>query len=196
MTTIGLIRHGVTEWNYLGKAQGVSDIPLNDMGREQALRVGQRLSKEKDWDLIISSDLIRAIETANIIGSLLKVPLIFDKRIREIDCGQIEGTTEQERIIKWGKNWRELNLGMERFEDVSKRGVEFLKEITSTYNGKRVLLVSHGAFIGLTLQKLLPQVFEKTYIDNTSITILNNISDEWNCSLYNCTKHLSFLNST
>jgi 2,3-bisphosphoglycerate-dependent phosphoglycerate mutase len=191
MTTIGLIRHGITEWNSLGKAQGISDIPLNELGREQALSVGQRLLQEGNWDLIVSSDLRRAVETASIIGSLLNIPLTYDKRIREIDCGQIEGTTEEERIMKWGTNWRKLNLGMEKFEDVSNRGVEFVEELASTYNGKQVLIVSHGALIGLTLQKLLPQVFQKTYIDNTSVTILNNCNGEWNCSLYNCTKHIS-----
>jgi 2,3-bisphosphoglycerate-dependent phosphoglycerate mutase len=45
MTTIGLIRHGITEWNSLGKAQGVSDIPLNEIGRKQASDIGDRLSR-------------------------------------------------------------------------------------------------------------------------------------------------------
>ena len=49
MTTIGLIRHGITEWNSLGKAQGVSDIPLNDIGRKQAKNIGDRLSLEEQW---------------------------------------------------------------------------------------------------------------------------------------------------
>jgi 2,3-bisphosphoglycerate-dependent phosphoglycerate mutase len=191
MTTIGLIRHGFTEWNCLGKAQGISDIPLNELGREQALSVGQRLLQDENWDLIVSSDLTRAVETASIIGSLLNIPITYDKRIREIECGQIEGTTEEERIMKWGSNWRKLNLGMENFEDVSNRGFGFVEELTNTYNGKRALIVSHGALIGLTLQKLLPQVFQKTYIDNTSVTILDNCKGEWNCSLYNCTKHIS-----
>lgn len=191
MTTIGLIRHGLTEWNALGKAQGISDIPLNDQGRRQALEVAVRLSQEEEWDMLISSDLSRAVETAEIIGTKLHLPIILnDKRLREIDCGKIEGTTEEERISKWGRNWRELNLGMEKFEDVSKRGVEFLEDIVKTYSKKRILVVSHGALIGLTLQQVLPQRFQKTYIDNTSITILNLFEDEWECSLYNCTKHL------
>ncbi|WP_273835163.1 histidine phosphatase family protein [Guptibacillus sedimenti] len=191
MTTIGLIRHGITEWNDHGKAQGTSDIPLNELGRKQATNIGARLREEGKWDVIISSDLTRAIETAQIIGSKINLSIShYDKRIREIDCGEIEGTTEEDRLEKWGSNWRNLDLGMESFEEVGKRGIEFVKDMVHTYKGKRILIVSHGALIGLTLQQLLPSRFQKTYIDNTAITILENINGDWDCSLYNCTKHL------
>lgn len=191
MTTIGLIRHGITEWNYLGKAQGVADIPLNETGRKQASSIGERLAHEEKWDLIISSDLKRAAETAKIISNKINLPIShFDERIREINCGEIEGTTEEERIEKWGRNWRDLDLGIEKSEDVSQRGIDFLEEVVSTYKRKRLLIISHGALIGLTLQKVLPQKFKKTNMDNTSITILNYQEGEWDCFLYNCTKHL------
>lgn len=191
MTTIGLIRHGITEWNYLGKAQGVADIPLNDTGRQQASAIGERLACLEKWDLIISSDLKRAAETAQIISNKINLSIShFDKRIREINCGEIEGTNEEERIEKWGRNWRDLDLGIEKSEDVSRRGIEFLEEIVSTYKGKRILIISHGALIGLTLQKVLPEKFTKTNMDNTSITILNFQEGEWDCPLYNCTEHL------
>ncbi|MFE8699734.1 histidine phosphatase family protein [Cytobacillus sp. FJAT-54145] len=194
MVTIGLIRHGLTEWNSLGKAQGVSDIPLNEMGRKQASDMGERLSREEKWDMMVTSDLSRAIETAKIIGSIIDLPISqMDKRVREINCGLIEGTTEEERVKQWGSNWRNLELGMEKFEDVSLRGKDFLEEIASTYNGKRILVISHGALIGLTLQHLFPQKFQRTYIDNTSITILNKTEGEWDCILYNCTKHLKYI---
>lgn len=141
--------------------------------------------------MIITSDLSRAIETAQIIGSKIGLPISHtDDRVREINCGKIEGTTEEERLKLWGSNWRNLELGMEKFEDVSNRGRDFLEYIVNTYKGKRILVISHGALIGLTLQQLLPQKFQKTYINNTSITILNNIEGKWDCILYNCTKHL------
>lgn len=191
MTTIGLVRHGITDWNVLGRSQGVSDIPLNSLGKEQSVALANRLVLEEKWDVIVTSDLSRAKETGQIIAFKLNLPIkIFDKRIREINCGEIEGTTEEERLKRWGSNWRELNLGMEQFNDVSKRGYEFLTELAITYSDKRVLVVSHGALIGLTLQKLLPEQFKKTQLDNTSLTILNSKQGIWNCSLYNCTKHL------
>lgn len=191
MTTIGLIRHGITNWNMLEKAQGDSDIPLNDTGKRQAKLLGHRLSKEKNWEMIITSDLTRAVETGKIIGRKLNLTASYiDKRIREIDCGEIEGTTEEERIEQWGRNWRQLELGIEKFADVSKRGLEFLEDVIQVHNGKRILVVSHGALIGLTLQKLLPQKFKTTNINNTAVTILTNTNGVWDCLLYNCTNHL------
>ena len=191
MTTIGLIRHGITEWNVLGKSQGISDIPLNEIGKQQAVALANRLSLEGKWDIIVTSDLSRAKETGQIIASKLNMPIsMFDERIREITCGEIEGTTEEERLNKWGSNWRKLNLGMEEFENVSKRGFEFLQELATTYSNKRILVVSHGALIGLTLQKILPEKFPSTHLENTSLTILNNKESKWDCTLYNCTQHL------
>lgn len=193
MTTIGLVRHGITEWNILGRSQGLSNIPLNDLGKQQAAALANRLSLEEDkWDVIITSDLSRAAETADIIAAKLNIPdTVSTSKIREINAGQIEGTTEEERINKWGIGWRELDLGMESFEDVAKRGISFLEEAVQTYKGKRILIVSHGALIGVTLQHLLPEEFKETYIDNTSITILMHNKGNWECSLYNCTNHLS-----
>ncbi|WP_391115837.1 histidine phosphatase family protein [Psychrobacillus sp. L3] len=190
MTTVGLIRHGMTEWNALRRAQGISDIPLNQIGIKQAQALAERFSLEGKWDVIISSDLSRAKETAQIIANKLNMSIsIYDQRIREINCGEIEGTTEEQRMQKWGTSWREVDLGMEKFEEVAKRGSEFLEEAVITYKDKRILVVSHGALIGLTLQQLLPEMFPTTYIENTSVTILENIQSKWSCDLYNCTKH-------
>ena len=190
-TTIGLIRHGITDWNQLGKAQGLSDIPLNEEGINQANALSKRLSRQ-EWDVIFSSDLMRAHQTAELIRNSLGVAAVFsDERIREINCGQIEGTTEEERIARWGVNWRELNLGMEDYQLVAKRGLNFLEELIVKHADKRILVVSHGALIGLSLQHLLPQQFQKTYIENTAVTILTHNNNKWLCQLYNCTDHLS-----
>ncbi|SFT08125.1 histidine phosphatase family protein [Paenibacillus sp. BC26] len=190
MTTIGLIRHGVTDWNVLGRAQGISDIPLNEAGLIQAKAIADRLSGES-WDIIISSTLTRAKQTAEAVRSSLGIgTLITEDRIREINCGQIEGTTEEERVAKWGADWSTLDLGIEAFEDVAKRGAAYFEEVAATHRDKRVLIVSHGALIGLSLQRLLPQRFESTYINNTSLTIIAHCNEEWECPLFNCTKHL------
>ena len=123
---MGLLDMELRNGMNLAKRKGYGILPLNKIGKQQASALANRLSLNLEWDLIVTSDLSRAIETAQIISSKLKLSVsIRDERIREINCGEIEGTTEVERIIKWGSNWRELNLGMEKFEGVSSRGLNF-----------------------------------------------------------------------
>ena len=73
-TTVYLIRHGETDWNLNGRWQGHTDVPLNDIGLQQAKRLAQRLYKERvHFDVLYSSDLTRAYQTAWEIGAVLKV---------------------------------------------------------------------------------------------------------------------------
>lgn len=191
MTIIGIVRHGITDWNIQGIAQGSADVPLNDAGRLQAAAVAERLAGEEPWDMIVSSDLARAKETAEIISQKLALPIsFFDTRLREMNGGEIEGTTEEQRVEKWGADWRQLDLGMESKEAVAQRGVDFIENISADFAGKRVLVVSHGGWIGITLRKLLPERFRKTNLENTSLTLLQYSENNWDCPLYNCIKHL------
>jgi hypothetical protein len=77
-TTICILRHGETDWNSTGRLQGCEDIELNAVGREQAVQVAGYLEKEP-WDIIISSPLKRAYETARIIA--MRLSIITDKLI-------------------------------------------------------------------------------------------------------------------
>ncbi|QQK75339.1 histidine phosphatase family protein [Salicibibacter cibarius] len=190
MTTLGLIRHGITDWNENGRAQGITDIPLNMTGKEQAAAVANRLALEEKWDMIVASDLSRAKETAEIIAAKLKLPVANDTRIREMNCGEIEGTTEEERVQKWGEHWRQLDLGIETAEELSRRGYEFLEETVAANENKRVLIVSHGGLISHTIRRLLPEKLPFTRLENTSVTNLRKLENNWDCTLYNCTKHL------
>ncbi|WP_339170512.1 histidine phosphatase family protein [Paenibacillus sp. FSL R5-0341] len=189
---IGLIRHGLTDWNAAGRIQGQTDIPLNGEGREQAGRLGRRLlTEEYQWDYIITSGLSRAQETGEIISNLLNVPLLEpDARLKERAFGQIEGLTSDERVARWGKSWETLDLGQEQIADIQIRALAFLEDLWSTYPDQNVLIVTHGAF----LANLLTALFEDRYterIGNLSLTILEKERDDWSPLLYNCTRHLS-----
>ena len=85
-----LTRHGQTEWNVLKKVQGKANIALNETGENQALITAQNLIDE-EIDLIISSPLKRALQTAEIINKTKNIPLIIDERISERDFGEFEG---------------------------------------------------------------------------------------------------------
>jgi probable phosphoglycerate mutase len=99
MTTLILVRHGETDWNIAGRYQGQADPPLNAKGRAQAESVAAQLIGTH-IDAIYSSDLQRARETAETIGTKLKRPVQIGKELREINQGEVpeSGTSE---IIEW-----------------------------------------------------------------------------------------------
>ncbi|GIP36478.1 histidine phosphatase family protein [Paenibacillus sp. J2TS4] len=189
MIRIGLIRHGETAWNAERRAQGQSDIPLNELGRQQARALAVRLRKEP-WDSIYSSDLSRAKETADIVAGSMGLKVQTDPRLREMHKGETEGTTLAERINRWGEQWETLPLGIEEDRSIIGRGTSFLSEIVETSQGKSILVVSHGALIGLTVRSLVPHLDVEAHFHNTSITIINYNGSEWDCELFNCARHI------
>ncbi len=191
LTTVGFVRHGVTAWNKEKREQGSSDIPLDEEGIAMTKRLADRLSGEQ-WDVICTSPLLRAKETAEIIAERMpNLPLYPESRLREVGSGQIEGTTEAERIEKWGESWRKLDLGFEPYDEVIARGLAFIEEMRAMHPGKRVLVVSHGGFIVRLLEVLVPEKNLGRDLHNTSVTIVELHEDENRCHLFNCTKHLS-----
>lgn len=188
---IGLIRHGLTDWNVEGRIQGQSDIPLNDEGRRQADMLGERLLQEPyHWDYCITSSLSRAAETGRIIAGKLGIPLLEpDDRIRERAYGQVEGMTAAQREEKWGKDWNRLSLGQETDEQLQTRALEFMEEIAARHPEKNILVISHGGFLAQLYIALYKDKFSER-LGNLSLTILEKNDQDWNPLLYNCTRHI------
>lgn len=90
-----LVRHGATDWNQAGRIQGQLDVPLNAEGRAQAQLVAQRLASVEATALY-SSDLLRAYETAQIIGQATGLPVIQKPGLREMHFGTWQGLTVQQ----------------------------------------------------------------------------------------------------
>jgi Fructose-2,6-bisphosphatase len=107
-----------------------------------------------------------------------------------VDGVQIEGTTETDRLEKWGEKWRELDLGIEKTEAVIKRGQLFCDELIKNHPDKNILIVSHGMFISHFLRKAVPDLEMKDGLKNTSISTIVKGEKGWECDLYNCTRHL------
>lgn len=190
MTTIGFVRHGITAWNKEGRAQGSTDVPLDEEGIQMAERVADRLEHE-DWDVIYTSPLIRAKRTAEIIAEKQStLDFHIDKRLGEIGGGIIEGTTEAERVAKWGFGWRKMELGFEPEDAIISRGMSFIEDVKKAHPGKRVLVVSHGGFIGRVLKVLVPSDEFIWDIGNTSLTVIELQDNRNHCLLFNCMKHL------
>lgn len=188
---IGLIRHGLTDWNAIGKIQGQSDIPLNDEGRMQAAMLADRLLQEPyRWDYCITSNLSRAAETGKIISDKLGIPLLdADQRIRERAYGQIEGLTAAEREAKWGKDWNQLSLGQETDDQLQARAISFMEDISAQHPDRNILVISHGGLLAQLYIALYKDKYSER-IGNLSLTILEKNEREWEPILYNCTRHI------
>lgn len=169
---IYITRHGQTEWNALGRLQGRKDIELNAVGQEQAEITRKKLKNEK-IDLIISSSLKRARQTAEIINKEFNVDILEDERLVERGYGDFEGITKIElkemkkkdpkidEAYNYIKNISMYNV--ETMQNLCKRIYDFLDEITKKYKGKNILLVTHGSasipikcyFLKYPLEKLV-----------------------------------------
>lgn len=188
---LGLVRHGVTAWNVAGRIQGATDIPLSAEGERQALLLADRLRREPaTWDGIVSSDLMRAKRTAELIAERLALPLVSEALLRERSFGEAEGTTEDERVARWGADWRGRVPGQESDEQVRARGLAFVESFTSSRPGESWLVVTHGSFLAQLLHALDSGV-DDSRIANLSLTILEREAGVWVPTLHNCTAHLA-----
>lgn len=145
-------RHGRTKWNATGRFQGQADVPLDDLGREQAQRAAPLLAAMKP-SVIVSSDLSRATETAGYLAALVDLPVRTDARLREIHVGTWEGLTADEVVHEdpdlahryfRGEDIRRSATG-ETVAETSARVCEALaEEGTAASDGSTVVVVMHG----------------------------------------------------
>lgn len=140
---IYIVRHGQTDWNVVGRYQGRKDIELNQKGIEQARKIKEQL-KDVDFDLIFSSPLKRAVETANIITENNN-NLIKDDRLIERNNGDIEGKLKSEILEEIDfNNPNESGHGIENINNFRKRIFDFFDYITNKYSEKNILVVTHA----------------------------------------------------
>jgi probable phosphoglycerate mutase len=171
---VAFIRHGQTDWNREGLLQGSTDIPLNDMGRAQALDALMTV-RSRPWDAVVSSPLKRARETAAIIADGLGVQLgpAYDELV-ERDYGPLEGTPSADAIERWPT--REYP-GAEPLAAVASRGEAALAAIAADLPGSAVLVVCHGTIIRYTLARLAGRPVPG--IDNGSVSMVTDDGAGW-----------------
>jgi probable phosphoglycerate mutase len=153
-TRFGLIRHAQTVWNREKKIQGHSDSPLTEYGEKQASNWGRILSQIL-WDRILASDSGRALTTAELINSSLKLPLNIDARFREQDWGRWVGKTvtqikkDEPHVLddQINAGWDFRPPGGESRRGVLKRSREALSEAAEKYPGEMLLVVAHEGVV-------------------------------------------------
>lgn len=159
MTLLTLVRHGETDWNRDHRIQGSTDVPLNDTGRAQArvaaatLRA-RLLTSAAVAPIVVSSDLSRARETAQIIASELGLPAPLQYAgLRERAYGEAEGVPAAEFIRRWG-DWHSAEIpGAEPWPHLRERGLRALAAVVRDARratapaAASVIAVTHGAMI-------------------------------------------------
>lgn len=154
-TTIYIVRHGESEGN-IKKILGLTpEVRLTNKGILQVESVSNKLSTVQ-FDVIFSSDLIRAKQTAEILAKEKKITIIMNKMLRERTYGKLNGKTTQEmkeelkdiydeyeKMSNKNKYYSKLVEDMETVEEAILRFITTLRTITITYNEKTILVVSH-----------------------------------------------------
>lgn len=146
-----LVRHGQSQWNVRRLTQGqTAHPPLTDLGRSQSAAAAELIAADLARlglaaDRLVSSDLIRATETAAVIGRRLQLPVDSDPRLREQHLGELEGRTYEEtwaaaETFDWSDPTRPI-VGGESLMDVYDRMAAVLDDVHPTSVS---ILVSHG----------------------------------------------------
>ena len=133
--------HGTTYDNASKKCSGWKQVELNDLGREQALNLG-KVNKDLNFDVIFISDLVRAIESANIaFPNVLKIQ---DKRLRECNYGDLDG--EDKHLIVYEEHIDDSFPNGESLIDVENRIRDFfINYLLENYKGKTIEIITHRA---------------------------------------------------
>lgn len=132
--------HGTTYDNASGKCSGWKQVKLNDLGKEQAKNLGN-ITKDLMFDVIFTSDLVRAIDSADIAWPSCKK--IQDERLRECNYGEYDGKSKE--LVVYEEHIDNAFPGGESLKDVEKRIRDFICFVKKEYPGKNVAVVAHRA---------------------------------------------------
>jgi len=148
-----LVRHGESEANRDQVFAASGEVPLTDLGRQQAHELAQRIAKRFAPARIITSTFLRARQTAEILAAELKLPVEVFEGIHERDLGSLKGDTYskqldvalQDQNYDPRKRWLWRPPEGESYDDVRQRVVPALEELRNRYPDEDLLVVSHGA---------------------------------------------------
>ncbi|MEU8607845.1 histidine phosphatase family protein [Actinoplanes sp. NPDC048791] len=152
MTTRVIVwRHGNTDWNAGNRVQGQTDVPLNELGRQQAVDAAELLVRLPPA-AIVASDLSRAADTAAALAALTGLSVSYDERLRERSFGQWQGLTmtevartRPEEHARWRDGADVIGDGVETLDDLGKRVADALQAAADRAPDSIVVVATHGA---------------------------------------------------
>ncbi|MEV1295018.1 histidine phosphatase family protein [Pseudonocardia sp. NPDC049635] len=147
--TLALVRHGRTAWNRERRLQGRTDIALDDHGRVQADAAGRLLARAP-WTRLVCSPLVRAVETARIVGGHLGLPHVLDPALVERDFGAAEGMA----VAAAAETWPDGDYpGSETWSELSARAHEALTR--QLRRGGDTVVVAHGTVLRAGIEAIV-----------------------------------------
>ena len=201
MSRLFLVRHGETELQSSERLWGITDVKLGALGLKQAERLRDRLVEEK-FDTIYSSNLKRALKTAEIIASRHKLPVITCPELREFNYGEIEGLNQEqikELYPEFHKSMmqRSSNLrfpGGESVYQLNNRVSKFLPKLKKHTPKETILIVAHFGLLRVLLCRLLDIGIKRRWqihLDLASLSILETNQKGGTLTLLNDVSHLA-----
>ncbi|GGH77169.1 putative phosphatase [Pullulanibacillus pueri] len=187
MTKICMVRHGETNWNAERRLQGRTDIPLNAAGIKQAQACGRFLS-QSEWDVVVTSPLGRAKQTAEIINIQLGLTILEMEAFIERGFGDAEGMTYEEKLTTFSE---QPIPNQESKEAVIARTMEGLQTLHQKFPGENILLVAHGGVINAILSTISNGETGKLRLNNACLSTILYKNGQWEIESYNQVSHLS-----
>lgn len=172
MTNLYFVRHGQTNANLARIFQGQIDTPLNDVGRDQVRATKSRIPDLGiKWDVVISSPLSRAYETAQILNELSpNIPILIDPLAIERCFGKGDGVPITKE--NYNKIMNSEFEDQETEQEIISRANYFINKVLSNYKNKNVLIVTHSHFLKACLYRYLPNITFETKTVNAGISLL------------------------
>lgn len=185
-----IVRHGETDYNAEGRWQGAGvDLPLNDIGREQAEEVASEI-EGRDFAALYTSPMIRARQTARPIARATGLEPVEIEALREAHHGEWEGKTKAEILAGWRSAWeafesapREVERpGGESYGDTADRVWPALEAIADRHRGQDVVVVTHGGPLRLVLSEVLDLPLtrrDEFGTENAAVFVVARDEDGW-----------------
>lgn len=158
------LRHGATDWNRQGRFQGRTDNPLNDDGTAQAHAAAEKL-RAVELGHVVSSPLLRAVQTAEIIANVASKTVSLDQGLIELDFGSFEGKAVRELMMQHGASSAQglvdmLPADSEPWADVAKRALWSVGQWLDRHQQDEILFVCHDAVMQSMAQTLTGKFFK------------------------------------
>jgi probable phosphoglycerate mutase len=204
-TRFCLVRHGETNWNVERRLQGHTDVDLNQRGVAQAMQMAKAIKGiDLQFDVLYTSDLLRAAKTAGAIESVFNTKAIVNESLRERHLGVLQGLRTDEAPQREPELWkshitRDIHQdlrGGESIANFAQRINTALEQIRQQHIGKTILLVSHGGVLDMMYRLASNQALDAdraVSVPNASLNWISHDGNAWKVDRWADTSHLDSL---